>query len=114
MSFLFEGLCFLTFSFLFILQTPAPEVLIKKLEDLGKNATSDGDDLTTTTQLPMPADDNVRSVKKSMAVPVPEHRGSGKKDLDMTSQDSSGSVVKAKKGVFYTYNFYYYTGRFVS
>ena len=52
----------------------------------------------TTTQLPMPVDDNVRSVKKSMAVPVPEHRGSGKKDLDMTSQDSSG-FVKARKGV---------------
>ena len=51
---------------------------------------------------PLPDDDNVRSVKKDMAVPIPgidsDHRNSGKKDLDMTSEEMTGGV-KARKGV---------------
>merc|ERR1712126_34345 len=102
------------------IQTPPPKRLwMKKLE--GGSSTvlppststttttlSPGYNLTTTTQLPMPADDNVPSVNRAWAFSVPEHRGSGKKHLNMTSQDPSGSI-KAKKGVFYYYNFYYYT-----
>lgn len=55
-------------------------------------------DLSILTTLPV--DDNVRSVKKDMAVPVPgtgDHRNSGKKDLDMTSEESGS--VKPRKGV---------------
>jgi len=114
--------CFLTFT---LSQSgeptrKAPEVSIEKLKDRTQNDTllaTTGPPAVTdavtnpvtsvtvvTTTLLSPSDDNVRSVKKDMAVPIPgiaadgTHRNSGKKDLDMTTEEMTGGV-KPRKGV---------------